>query len=144
MYMKQHIKKIIEILFGTKDNITFKISLSSLTTSIIFLILSVLYKDNSTILNLLIFLCELFFAIWIVTAKGVNTAQHFAYELLRLIVFFVFLCVVFNFFVNISNYTGFVLYIRTLAACFIIFLCSFYLVTKFSDIFDFFKKHLSI
>lgn len=57
MYMKQHIKKIIEILFGTKDNITFKISLSSLTTSIIFLILSVLYKDNSTILNLLIFLC---------------------------------------------------------------------------------------
>lgn len=78
MYMKQHIKKIIEILFGTKDNITFKISLSSLTTSIIFLILSVLYKDNSTILNLLIFLCELFFAIWIVTAKGVNTAQHFA------------------------------------------------------------------
>lgn len=137
--MKQCIKTIIKILFGTKENIAFKFSLSSLATSIVFFILSVLYKDNSAVLNTLVFLCELFLAIWIVTAKGGNVL-HFVYELLRLMGFLIAFIFVFSFFINISKHTGILLWIYTSFAGFIILLCSFYLVSKLSDIFDFFKK----
>ncbi|MEZ3445031.1 MAG: hypothetical protein K1W30_07865 [Lachnospiraceae bacterium] len=138
--MKNHIKKIIEILFGTKENIIFKFSLSALTTSIIFLILSILYKDNSTVWKLLVMFCGFFFATWMGTAKGITTVQHFVYELFRLCGFFACFFVVLNIFINISNYTGLLLFLLTIAACFIIFLCSFYLVVKFNDIFEFFQK----
>lgn len=50
--MKQHIKKIIEYLFGTKKNLTFKIGLASFMSSLIFIFLSDVFQKNTAIYSI--------------------------------------------------------------------------------------------
>lgn len=142
--MKQLIKKIIKIIIktitGSNENITFKFCLSALIASITFFILSSLYNDDPLAANIFMFFSVTFSGIWLTTAKGIITAYQCGFELIRLTGFLFTFYFLLTFFKNFSIYTGFGLYIRIILVCIALFPCCLYLVAKFCDILDFFKK----
>lgn len=141
--MKQKVKKILEILFGTQKNLTFKFSLASLMTSIILFLFLTMFEGETDITYIFLFSSSLFFAMWLETTKSADSALNFIYEFVRLYVFFAILILSLNFFIHITNYNGFLLYLYTILACVGIFLCSFYLVSKVNDVFNYIKKIFS-
>lgn len=128
------------MLFGTKKNISFKLRLSLFIASIIFLCLSLLFQTNTTIFLIFNFayaLSILFCFLLIVVTKN---AKNLIFESIRFAFFFVFFILSFAFIVHIFSFNGFFLYFGSLFSCIGIIYCSVYLICKFSDIYDFFKK----
>ena len=69
--MKQCIKKIIEYLFGTKKNLTFKIGLASFMSSLIFIFLSDVFQENPAVYSIFYsatVVCIVLFILAIITA----------------------------------------------------------------------------
>lgn len=133
-------KKLFKQLFGTKKNISFKLSLSLFSASIIFLCLSLLFQTNTTIcfifeiaFTLSILLCFLLIAVN-------KNAKNFIFETIRFTLFFVFFILSFAFITHILSFNGFFLYFGSLFSCTGVIYCSVYLICKFSDIYNFFKK----
>ncbi len=131
---------MFEFFYGTQEDIKSKFSLAVLTTGVVLLILSFLYRDDPAIFTTLSYLSTLSFIVWILTTKGFNAMPHYAFELLRLILYPVAFTWAVNTFINNSKYTGFWLcfYIVLASVCFL--LCFIYFIVKLFDILAFFKK----
>lgn len=138
--MKQHIKKMIEFLFGTQKNLTFKIGLSSFISSLIFIFLSDIFQENSAVYSIFKFAAAVFIVLFILSIIKSNTATNFFIEAVRFLAYTGIYGFSFKYLVNILSYSGFSLYFYTFLCCIGIFACSFYLISKFNDIFDFFKN----
>lgn len=138
--LKELLKKLFEFFYGTQEDIKFKFSLAVLTTGVALLILSFLYRDDPAIFTTLSYLSTLSFIVWILTTKGFNAMPHYAFELLRLILYPVAFTWAVNTFINNSKYTGFWLcfYVVLASVCFL--LCFIYFIVKLFDILAFFKK----
>lgn len=138
--MKNKFIIIFETIFGTRKNIPFKLSLSSLVTSIIFLTLEfVSLKNYNESNDFFIYSSTFFFTIWLITAKGIDSAGNFFLELGRLFSFFIIFILSLGFCITFNNYHGIKLCIFVALSFLGLFCCSLYFVSKLSDIFDFMK-----
>ena len=139
--MKNTLIKIFEKIFGTRKNIPFKLSLSSLVTSIIFLALEFVSQKNYNKSNdFFLYSSAFFFVIWLISAKGIDSAENLIIELARLLFFFIIFIFSLDFCISLYNYQGITFYTLGILSALGLFFCSIYFISKLSDIFDFMKN----
>ena len=125
-------KNIFKFLYGSDNNLTFKISSTTFITSIIAIILSIVYKDNSLLSNLFLNISGAGFAIFLLLLNGFDSFFKFVQELSRFIIFLpMFICSIF-YLLHISSIN-----ILAIILCLILtFISCFYFVSKLNDFFD--------
>lgn len=137
--MKQTVKKIIKVIFGNSDNLRFKIVVTSFVMAIIFCLLALVSAENNSAINIFTIMSSIFFSAWLIIVQGSDSASKFLYEFVRLLVFLLIFiyslqyCA--QFALGQSSNTLFVV-----LSCLGLFLCAFYFISKFADIFEFVKK----
>ena len=137
------IKKIIKIIFGTKDNLFLKANLSCFFTGILFCMFALMFQKEYPSQPTMVFsyISAILLAIWLVTLELKDKPWKIITEFNRLIFTFFILYFSLNFCINLSvMYNGFLLVFFSIAACMGLLLCSFYLIAKFIDIFLYTKK----
>ncbi len=139
--MKQKIKNIFKILFGTNSDILLKINFSSLITGIIFFILAVgTPENNPNSAEIFTYIAGICFAIWINIIQEFDSASKFMTEFSRLTIFFIiFIFSAYNCLTFSSNYDSNSI-VKVAFSSVGLFLCSFYFVSKLMSIFNFIKK----
>lgn len=140
--MKQCIKKIIEYLFGTKKNLTFKIGLASFMSSLIFIFLSDVFQENPAVYSIFYSATEVCIVLFILAIIKSTTATNFFIEAVRFLAYSGIYAISLRQIENIPTYSGFSLYFYAFLCCIGIFVCSFYIISKFNDIVNFFKNIL--
>lgn len=142
--MKINMKKIFKIIFGSDDAIPIKINCSLCITATIFLIFAILSKEIHDSLSVFIFLSGLLWSIFIVSIQGVDSFVKFIYGFVRLYIFF--LIFLFSMYVCLTyaldNTSVNMIYVCL--ACFGLFVCVFYFVTKLISIINFVKTVFSM
>lgn len=140
--MKEKIKKIIKIIFGTQNNLLLKLNCSLFISAILFLIFSITIKEqnNPQAYNIFLYMSAILFGVCLALIQN-NSIWEILKELFRLYIFFIMLILSLNFCINSSiNLYDNELIIGSIASCIFIIICSFYLIAKFIDIFVFVKK----
>lgn len=135
--MIQKLKKIFSIIFGSQDNIFFKVSFASLITSIILALFAWLFTADYIASNFFTFTCALFFTVWIILTRGFNSAEKLIYELIRLLCFFTAFIWSLNCFLHLNSYNKIHFYIAGSLSCIGLFFSCIYFISKLNDIFDF-------
>lgn len=138
--MKEKIKKLFTFICGTEDNIFFKLTLSFLTISIIFFLFMIKAPRDSIELTFFTIAFDFSFALWLIMAKGADSASKFATELAKLIIFLGFFLFSIYFFYFFSFYRGFRLAIFAFLACMGLFISVLYFISSFITIFKFIKN----
>lgn len=142
--MKQKIRKLFGIIFGTNTSILFCVSLSSLVTGIIFLIFStIVFQNNHDSGRVFMCASSAFFSVWISTTQDSDTFTKFVAEFVRLAIFFlVFIFSTYNcliFCLDYNNQPVIMICISFVG----IFLCVCYFICKLTSIFHFIQKILN-
>lgn len=146
--MKEKIKTTIKIIFGTKNNIALKSSFSLFISGILFLAFSAMAKDQQNLQAAEIFsyISGTLLGLWLCLIQNTDSILEIIKELFRLFVFFAILIFSLDYCINLSIYHhGFCLIVSSILSCIGLLLCSFYLISKFVDIFVFIKnifKHI--
>lgn len=141
--MIEKVKKAINIILGTKNNLFLKINLSCFFTGILFCIFALMFQKEYPSQPSMVFtyISAFFLAVWLITLETKDKPWEIVKESIRLIAFFFILYYSLNFCVNISfKYNGFVLIAFSILSCVGIFISFLYLIAKFIDIFIWFKK----
>lgn len=141
--MKRKISTIIKNIFGTQNNILLKFNIALFISAILFYIFAILIKDQSNPepYNTFVYISSILFFIWMLFAQYNNSIREFMSEIVRLIIFFCILVFSLNFCINTSiNLSGIRLISGSILSCIGIIGCSFYLISKFIDIFALVKK----
>lgn len=134
--MKQKIKKLFKIIYGNDSNIYFKLTVTFFIACIVFLLFMITAPQNSNEWLFFVTAFDMSFAIWLIMAKGANSATKFAYELLRLIIFigtFIYSFYTLYFFDFYNN-------LRIAISCIGLIASLYYFVVIFTTLFDFIKK----
>lgn len=141
--MKRKISTIIKYIFGTQNNILIKLNISLFISAILFYIFAIIIEDqnNPEPYNTFLYLSSILFFIWMLFAQYNNSIREFMFEIVRLITFFCILVFSLNFCINTSiSLSGVRLIGGSILSCIGIIGCSFYLISKFVDIFTLVKK----
>lgn len=141
--MKEIIKKIIRVIFGTQNNLFIKMNLSCFFTGVLFCIFALMLQEEYPSQPTTIFsnISGFLLGTWLITLETKDKPSKIIGEVFRLIIFFFILYPSLNFCINLSiNYSGFLLLLFSILSCIGILFCSFYLIAKFIDIFLFTKK----
>ena len=141
--MKEKIKVAIKVIFGTQNNIYLKSSCSFFISGILFLAFSAIAREqqNAQANSLFSAISGILLGMWLCLIQNTNSLWEIIKEIFRLFVFFVILIFSLNFCINLSiNQHGFCLIVYSILSCIGLFLCSFYLISKFVDIFVFIKN----
>lgn len=141
--MKEKIKKLIKIIFGTENNILLKLDCSFFISAILFLIFSLFIQKQNSIqaYTMFLYISAILFGFWLAFIGNSHSVQELFKELFRLYIFFIVLIFSLDFCINSCiNVYGTELLIKAILSCIGIISCSFYLIAKFIDIFLFTKK----
>jgi len=141
--MKEKIEKIIKIIFGTQDNLLLKLNCSFFISAILFLIFSIIIREqnNPQAYNTFLNISATLFGSWLAILQDNHSIFGIFKELIRLLIFFITLIFSLHFCISSSiNLHGIYLTIGSIASCIGIIICSFYLTAKFIDIFVLVKK----
>lgn len=141
--MKRKISTIIKNIFGTQNNILLKFNIALFISAILFYIIALLIKDqnNTEPYNTFVSISSILFFIWMLFAQYNNSIREFMFETVRLITFFCIIIFSLNFCINTSiSLSGARLIGGSILSCIGIIGCSFYLTSKFIDIFSLVKK----
>lgn len=141
--MKEIIKKIIRVIFGTQNNLFIKMNLSCFFTGVLFCIFALMLQEEYQSQPTTIFsnISGILLGAWLITLETKDKPWKIIEEFFRLIGFFFILYLSLNFCINLSiNHNGFLLMLFSVLSCIGILFCSFYLIAKFIDIFLFTKK----
>lgn len=141
--MKEKIKRVIKIFFGTENNLFLKINLSCFFTGILFVIFALIFEEEHPSQPAMVFsnISGTLLGIWLITLESKNKPWEIIKEFIRLMIFFLILIYSLHFCINLSvKYNGFLLILFSILSCIGILLCSFYLIAKFIDILHFTKK----
>lgn len=138
--MKVALKNMFKSILGTHNITMFKLSISSLVTSCILFIFALLYQGSNNETNIFTYASALFFVLWLITTKGFDNTEKLCYEFVRLIFFFGIFIYSINYFAKCNNYHGLQLYLFFTLSCIGLFLCSYYFISKLSDIFNFIRN----
>ena len=93
---KENFKNRFRKVFGSDENISFKISSAFLISAIIFGILGWIHKDDNYLTTALTYASSMGFAFWMVIAKGIEYSGNVIYELVRLLVFLTILVLLYG------------------------------------------------
>lgn len=144
--MKSIIKKIIKFLFATENNISLKFSFSLLVTGLLFFMFGFHIQDsgNKQMLDLFGAMTSLSLGMWLTSIQEEKSIWEFIKGLFRMFIFLLILICSLNFCLN-SGVTlqGTKLYIGSILSYLGIMGCSFYFISKFVDVFHFFKNLFS-
>jgi len=138
--MRQKVKRIIKVIFGTENNIESKLSISLFITGILFLLFSFMLqtKDYLQTSNIFSYISAILLSMWLASSsiQGNSSPLDFFIEICRLFIFLIILVISLNFCINTSvTLRGIRLIIYSILSCIGLLVCSFYLVSKFIDIF---------
>ena len=141
--MKNILKKIFGIIFGSEDSIMFKINCSLFITAIIFFILDILSYENQDSAITFTIISGFLFSLWLNIVQGADSVHKFACELIRfcafLIILFFSLYICFNYTLNNNSVNTICVYF----SCFGLLLCAYYFTSKAISIIKFIKKIFS-
>ncbi len=132
--MKNKIKKMIKIIWGTTENLKLKINISLFFTSIVLSALALLYDPSSTACEYLMYAATFFMVTWVISTNNEASAAKLCEEFFRLIVFLIVLLFSLQLSLSLSYYGNSGIFIGILFTCLGIFYCIFYIVSKLSDI----------
>lgn len=138
--MKVQIKKMFYTIFGVKENIFFKLTLSFLVISIIFILFMINSPENSKEFIFFMYASDISFALWLIMAKGTDSAKKIVTEFMRLAIFLGSFMLSIYFFCFFSFYDGMQLIIFTILACIGLFMSVFYFISLFITMFNFAKN----
>lgn len=144
--MKRKISTIIKNIFGTQNNILLKFNIALFISAILFYIIAIIIKDQNNLepYNTFVSISSLLFFIWMLFAQYNNSFREFMFETVRLITFFCIIIFSLNFCINMSiSLSGVYLIGGSILSCIGIISCSFYLTSKFIDIFALIQKILT-
>lgn len=138
--MKNIIKNIFINVFGTQENIMLKINISCFIISFIFSVFAFAYQSTFGAECYFTFISAIFFSIWIVLTKGVDSLQALGLEALRVLLFLFAFAYSFSYSLEyVVNNKSVSLVLLLLSVLGIVF-CVIYLVCKMIDILNFVKK----
>ena len=137
------LKKCINFIFGTHDNILSKLNFSLFITSLLFLVFAYYAEKNNNLQSSNTFtnISSMLTAIWIASIQENKSVKSILHEFFRLIWFFYILIHSLDFCLNTSLLSqGCTLTVNAILSCIGLLVCSFYFVSKFVDIFHFVKN----
>ena len=143
--MKEKIKHIITLIFGTKNNLVTKLNLSIFITGILFLLFTIAAQEkiNEQAENVFSIIAGVLLGLWIITMQSNNSIYTIIIEIWRMIFFSIILIFSLNFCLNTSTTSyGVRLIINSIFSCIGIVSWLFYLISKFIDAFLFIKSAL--
>lgn len=120
-------------IFGSDENISFKISSAFLISAIIFGIFTWIYKDDKNLTTAFTFASSIGFVCWMLIAKGIESLEYVGYESLRFLIFFCTLILSMNYLLNMSSLNIF----WFIMACLGVFVSCIYVITKLNDLYSF-------
>lgn len=132
-------KKILCEIFGVKENIQLKVTLSFFIICIVFFLFLINSPENTSEFNFFMVAFDISFSLWLIAAKGADSALKFIIELLRLVIFLVFLFFSIKFFYFFSFYGGITRIIYTILSVIGLSTSIFYFISLFGTIFNFAK-----
>jgi len=139
--MKQKIKNIFKLIFGTENNLLFNISFSSLITGLIFALLAIIASNyDSESSNVFVYISSICFSIWMIVIQGSDSIMKLIIGFLRLIGFFLILIYSLNVCLTFSMDHNSESLIRIILASIGLFACSFYIITKITSVFNLVKN----
>lgn len=141
--MKNFFKKTFKFMFGTDNDIMFKINCSIFITTILLSILSVLSSENHDSNITFTIIAGLLWGIWINIVQGTDSINKFFFELFRFCFFFILLFLSLYVCLNYALDSTSVNTICVYFSCFGLFLCICYLTTKTISIINFIKNIFS-
>lgn len=137
------LRKCINFIFGTHDNILSKMSFSLFITGFLFLVFAYSAKENNNLQssNIFTYISSLLIGVWMASIQENKSVKSILNEAIRLIWFFYILALSLDFCLNTSlSLQGSALTIHAILSCIGLLSCSFYFVSKFVDIFHFVKN----
>lgn len=126
-------KNFFKKIFGSDENISFKISSAFLISAIIFGIFTWIYKDDKNLTTAFTYASSIGFACWMLIAKGIERLEYVGYESLRFLIFFCILIPSMNYLLNMPSLNIF----WFIMACLGVFVSCIYVITKLNDLYSF-------
>ena len=139
--MKSKIKYIFRILFGSDEDISFKLGNASFMSGLL-LIPFTFISSTQQVVNFFIYGAAICFAIWIILTQDENTFYKMAAESVRLICFLVFLTISLGIFINITlnAYNLFKMITFGCIAIILLLCCFYYIISKLYSVFRYMIK----
>lgn len=126
-------KNFFKKIFGSDENISFKISSAFLISAIIFGIFTWIYKDDKNLTTAFTYASSIGFACWMLIAKGIERLEYVGYESLRFLIFFCILIPSMNYLLNMPSLNIFWFIMARLG----VFVSCIYVITKLNDLYSF-------
>lgn len=126
-------KNFFKKIFGSDENISFKISSAFLISAIIFGIFTWIYKDDKNLTTAFTYASSIGFVCWMLIAKGIERLEYVGYESLRFLIFFYTLILSMNYLLNMPSLNIF----WFITACLCVFVSCIYVITKLNDLYSF-------
>lgn len=126
-------KNFFKKIFGSDENISFKISSAFLISAIIFGIFTWIYKDDKNLTTAFTYASSIGFVCWMLIAKGIERLEYVGYESLRFLIFFYTLILSMNYLLNMPSLNIF----WFIMACLCVFVSCIYVITKLNDLYSF-------
>ena len=126
-------KNFFKKIFGSDENISFKISSAFLISAIIFGIFTWIYKDDKNLTTAFTYASSIGFVCWMLIAKGIERLEYVGYESLRFLIFFYTLLLSMNYLLNMPSLNIF----WFIMACLCVFVSCIYVITKLNDLYSF-------
>ncbi len=137
--MQDKIKKILKKIYGFDKDIMFKFSISCLIMSLIMSVFIWIYKDETDFANYFTYVSAIFFSLWVIFTKGINSLEKFLYEFIRLVIFIALFMSSIVFLLMLTSFTKPVGMIIMILACMGVFVSCIYFISKINDIFNYIK-----
>lgn len=137
------LEKILKIIFGTQNSILQKLKLSLPVSATLIYTFAVTFqeKTNPEAAKILTYISGTLLLICFVLVQNNSTVSGFMSEFIRLMIYFYILVFSLDFCINTSlNMHGWHLVFYSILACLGLFLCTFYFISKFLDIYNFIKN----
>lgn len=133
-------KTLLIKVFGSEINLRMKLSLSFLTSSLIFIIFAFIYHMNFNGDSVFTYISAVFFTLWLLILKEKDALDSVMWEFVRIVAFFWCFIGTTKYCVNICVYNQELSIIKMFLSCLGMFFCTYYLACKVTDIFGFVKK----
>lgn len=136
----EKIKKFMYNIFGVKENVRSKLAISFFIVCIIFFLFLMDAPENTYEFTFFMLAFDISFSLWLIIAKGADSATKFVIELVRLIVFLGFLLFSIYFFYFFDFYNGIKRIIYAILSIIGLFTSVFYFISLFNAIYNFSKN----
>lgn len=137
---KNIIHKIIKLLYGSDEDLSFTVETSLFLTGITLLLFAMNFGNKTREYEFLICLSSSCFFLWILVTQGINGFDKLLWGLFRFLLFFFLLFIALTIYLNLEKCSDPQFYGSASLMVIFFLLCFYYLIIKVKSIFRFFKK----